>query len=179
MPRASDPVARFARFLARSEHSPPTIKNYRSDLAAFAVWFEGANGASMKPARITPTDLRQFKRWLIELRRLKPNAVNRKLGKQFDEVYRRTVSKLPTNSAATIMRDGHRDVLKLTPLDKLDEPASLLELRADVTARLPRVDLTEVLLEVTGSSYPARSATPCSSSKASWSSRPAVALTKS
>jgi hypothetical protein len=55
---------------------------------------------------------------------------------------------LLTNSAVTIERDGRRDVLKLTPLDKLDEPASLLDLRADVTARLPRVDLTEVLLEV-------------------------------
>ena len=48
----------------------------------------------------------------------------------------------------TIERAGRRDVLTLTPLDKLDEPASLVDLRRDVTARLPRVDLTEVLLEV-------------------------------
>jgi hypothetical protein len=34
MARAPDPVARF---LAQSEHGPLTIKNYRSDLAAFAV----------------------------------------------------------------------------------------------------------------------------------------------
>ena len=70
------------------------------------------------------------------------------LGKQLDEAYRRTANNLPTNSAVTIERDGRRDVLKLTPLDKLDEPASLVDLRGDVTARLPRVDLTEVLLEV-------------------------------
>lgn len=70
------------------------------------------------------------------------------LGKQLDEAYRRTATNLATNSAVTNERDGHRDVLKLTPLDKLDEPASLLDLRADVTARLPPVDLTEVLLEV-------------------------------
>ena len=70
------------------------------------------------------------------------------LGKQLDEAYRRTANNLPTNSAVTIERDGRRDVLKLTPLDKLDEPASLVDLRRDVTARLPRVDLTEVLLEV-------------------------------
>jgi TnpA family transposase len=70
------------------------------------------------------------------------------LGKQLDEAYRRTASNLPTNSAVTIERDGRRDVLKLTPLDKLDEPASLVDLRADVTARLPHVDFTEVLLEV-------------------------------
>jgi TnpA family transposase len=46
------------------------------------------------------------------------------------------------------LRSGRRDVLKLTPLDKLGEPASLLDLRTDVTARLPRVDLTEILLDV-------------------------------
>src|SRR5262249_40314179 len=50
--------------------------------------------------------------------------------------------------AATIERWGRGDVRKLTPLDKLDEPASLVDLRTDVAARLPRVDLTEVLLEV-------------------------------
>jgi hypothetical protein len=44
----SDPIDRFARFLAQSEHSPLTIKNYRSDLAAFAAWFEGANGEPME-----------------------------------------------------------------------------------------------------------------------------------
>jgi hypothetical protein len=70
------------------------------------------------------------------------------LGKQLDEAYRRTAGNLPTNSAVTNERDGRRDVLKLTPLDKLDEPATLVDLRGDVTARLPRVDLTEVLLEV-------------------------------
>jgi hypothetical protein len=26
----------------------------------------------MEPAKITPTDLRQFQRWLVEQRRLKP-----------------------------------------------------------------------------------------------------------
>src|SRR3954471_15319297 len=70
------------------------------------------------------------------------------LGKQLDDAYRRTANNLPTNSAVTIERAGRRDVLKLTPLDKLDEPASLIELRRNVAMRLPRVDLTEVLLEV-------------------------------
>ena len=70
------------------------------------------------------------------------------LGKQLDEAYRRAAKNLPTNSAVTIERVGRRDVLTLTPLDKLDEPVSLVDLRHDVTARLPRVDLTEILLEV-------------------------------
>ena len=43
--------------------------------------------------------------------------------------------------------DG-KDELVVTPLDKLDEPDSLVKLRAAVNARLPRVDLPEVLLEI-------------------------------
>jgi TnpA family transposase len=70
------------------------------------------------------------------------------LGKQLDETYRRAANNLPANAAVTIEREGRCDVLKLTPLDKLEEPASLVDLRENVTARLPRVDLTEVLLEV-------------------------------
>jgi hypothetical protein len=70
------------------------------------------------------------------------------LGKQLDEAYRRAAKNLPTKSAVAIERVGRRDVLTLTPLDKLDEPVSLVDLRRDVTTRLPRVELTEVLLEV-------------------------------
>jgi Tn3 transposase DDE domain len=44
-------------------------------------------------------------------------------------------------------RDG-RDHLVLTGLDRLGEPGSLTELRADVDARIPIVDLPEALLEV-------------------------------
>src|SRR5262249_53319196 len=71
-----------------------------------------------------------------------------RLGRQLDDASGRTADNLPANSAVTIDRSVRRDVLKLTPLDKLDEPASLIDLRRAVTSRLPRVDLTEVLLEV-------------------------------
>ena len=79
MARTSDPIETFAGFLAQAERSPLTIKNYRGDLAAFAAWFEEINGEPMEPAKVTPTDLRQFKRWLVEQRKLKPSSVNRKL----------------------------------------------------------------------------------------------------
>src|SRR3954451_19377260 len=79
MARTSDPNETFASFLVQAERSPLTIKNYRGDLAAFAAWFEEVNGEPMAPAKVTSTDLRQFKRWLVEQRRLKPSSVNRKL----------------------------------------------------------------------------------------------------
>jgi site-specific recombinase XerD len=62
MARAPDPIESFARFLAQAERSPLTIKNYRGDLAAFSDWFDEINREAMAPAKVTPTDLRQFKR---------------------------------------------------------------------------------------------------------------------
>lgn len=43
-----------------------------------------------------------------------------------------------------------KDRLSLTGLDKLDEPASLLDLRDRVQALLPRIDLTDAILEIHG-----------------------------
>lgn len=67
---------------------------------------------------------------------------------ELDETYRQTAAHFPKNEAIRVeSRDG-RDALVLTPLEALDEPQSLLELREDVAALLPQVDLPEVLLEV-------------------------------
>ena len=69
----------FKQSLEECERSPHTIKNYLSDLTDFAVWFEQTNGDTLTPERITPTDLREYKRGLVVQRKLKPNTVNRKL----------------------------------------------------------------------------------------------------
>ncbi len=69
----------FARHLARAERSPLTIKNYRCDLAAFASWFRDTTGDELTPALVTPTDLRDYKRFLVDQRGLKPSSVNRQL----------------------------------------------------------------------------------------------------
>ncbi len=74
-----DSLDRFTQFLAHSERSPLTLKNYRSDLTAFAIWFQQANGDAMEPGKITPTDLREYKRELIARGALKPASINRKL----------------------------------------------------------------------------------------------------
>jgi len=67
---------------------------------------------------------------------------------QLDAAYQRTVAHFPTNAAIQVDQVKGRDTLTLTGLDKLEEPPSLLTLRAQVLARLPRVDLPEVLLEI-------------------------------
>jgi site-specific recombinase XerD len=69
---------RFCRFLERAERSPLTVRVYRSDLEGMARWFEGQNGGKFAPGKITPTDLRDYKRWLAG-QDLKPASINRKL----------------------------------------------------------------------------------------------------
>jgi hypothetical protein len=67
---------------------------------------------------------------------------------QLDAAYQRTAANFPTNSAVRIEPVKGRDTIILTGLDKLEEPSSLVKLRDEVFARLPRVDLPEVLLEI-------------------------------
>ena len=62
-----------------------------------------------------------------------------RLAGMVDAAYRNTAAKLP--GIADVVVDGGE--LVLSPLDKLDEPPSLIALKAAVAARLPRVDLPE------------------------------------
>jgi len=71
-------VDRFCRFLERAERSPLTVRVYRSDLESLAAWFKEQTGGPFTPAKITPTDLREYKRWLTS-QDLKPATINRRL----------------------------------------------------------------------------------------------------
>ncbi len=70
------------------------------------------------------------------------------LAQQLDTAYQRTAANFPTNAAVRVEQVKGRDTLTLTGLDTLEEPASLVTLRDHVLARLPQVDLPEVLLEI-------------------------------
>lgn len=70
------------------------------------------------------------------------------LEKVLDDAYRRTVDNLPRNDAVRIDKEDGKDVLVLTPLERLEDSPSLAILREAVSGLLPRVDLPEVLLEM-------------------------------
>lgn len=70
------------------------------------------------------------------------------LGTQLDAAYRQTLANLPANAAVRIDPDHPARPLTLSPLDHIDEPDSLIDLRARVNRLLPRVDLPEILLEI-------------------------------
>lgn len=70
------------------------------------------------------------------------------LSEELDDTYRTVAAKLATNPAVRIeTKDGKADLV-LTGLEKLEDPPSLVRLRHAVKARLPRVDLPELLLEI-------------------------------
>jgi hypothetical protein len=70
------------------------------------------------------------------------------LATELDLTYRAVAARLPDNPAVRFDMAGDKHELVLSPLDKLDEPVSLLELRKKVAGMLPRVDLPELILEI-------------------------------
>jgi hypothetical protein len=67
---------------------------------------------------------------------------------ELDQTYRAVAARLPDNPAVRFETVGDKKELVLSPLDKLEEPASLVALREAVVVRLPEVDLPEILLEI-------------------------------
>jgi len=70
------------------------------------------------------------------------------LSDELDQTYRTVIERLPANPAVRFEKVGDRNELVLSHLDKLEEPASLIALRRAVDARLPAVDLPEIILEI-------------------------------
>lgn len=70
------------------------------------------------------------------------------LSQHLEEAYQQTASRLSANGAVTIILHKGKPKLVLSGLDKLAEPSSLVYLRAQVDALLPRVDLPDLLLEI-------------------------------
>lgn len=79
-----------------------------------------------------------------------PQVTLKALTQELDETYRRVAARLPDNNAVRFETVGDKTELVLSPLEALAEPASLIALRKEVKARMPRVDLPEILLEIAG-----------------------------
>ena len=78
----------------------------------------------------------------------RPEPILSALTKELDQAYRTTINNLPTNPAVRFELVNGKERLVLSPLDKLEEPPSLVLLKQAVANRLPRVDLPEILLEI-------------------------------
>lgn len=69
----------FEHYLEEQDRSPLTVSGYLTDLQQFIRWFEQTNGESFSLPGITPTDVREYRQFLLNLKRRKPNTVNRHL----------------------------------------------------------------------------------------------------
>ncbi len=66
---------------------------------------------------------------------------------RLDQTYRAVAERLAANTAVSIDTDGR---IHVASIKAIAEPASLVELRKRVAAMMPRVDISEAILEVLG-----------------------------
>lgn len=76
---STQPLLRFAQHLRASDKSENTVEAYLRDLRLFSEWFESSNGEDMVPQTITPIDVKEYKSYLLQVKRFKPATVNRRL----------------------------------------------------------------------------------------------------
>ena len=76
------------------------------------------------------------------------SEVIEKLTSKLDESYKQVAANFSENTAITIDNSGKKTALTITHLDKLEESEVLVAFKEQVSALLPKIDLTEVLLEI-------------------------------
>lgn len=79
---------------------------------------------------------------------LNPKEAVSGLASQLDGAYKDVIANFQSNEKVCIDHSSKRPSLTITHLDKIDEPPSLKKLKEGVQSLLPKVDLTELLLEV-------------------------------
>src|SRR5436305_8283005 len=72
-------VASFIEELRCQETAAKTWQNYCSDLVCFGRWFAGTNDEPFTAAAVTPTDIREYRGFLLNVERRTPATVNRRL----------------------------------------------------------------------------------------------------
>lgn len=70
------------------------------------------------------------------------------LKENLDTAFKNTIKNWDNNSSVRIEMNRGKEQLVLTPLDRLEEPNSLVLLRKQVDSLMPNIDLPELLLEV-------------------------------
>jgi hypothetical protein len=88
-------------------------------------------------------------------------AVHHQWTSHLDAAHHEFADGLAANPAVRIEQQNGCDRIILTGLDRLDEPASLIELHKDVAARMPAVDLPEMGLEVDSTASPTAAGSCC------------------
>jgi len=127
-------VERLHQALRRREVFAPTSERYadpRAELLRGAAWEAARDSVARALGRsLDPT---------VELARLQ---------EQLQAAYTEVSENLAHNTALQLVQNEGMPMVLLTPLPPQAEPVSLIRLRAQLTNRLPQVELAALLLEV-------------------------------
>jgi len=124
----------FAEYLQSQGRAPATVKGYRADLAAFSRWFEQSNGAIPVPHVVTPTDIREYKQFLMTNKNASPATVNRHLAAIRAWIAWARANGLMDYNPANGIKDVEQQKLAPQWLDKRQQAALLKELERDLAA---------------------------------------------
>ena len=69
----------FENHLREQGRTATTVRSYLSDLRQFARWFRQTNGEDLRPERVTATDVREYRQYMLTVQGLKASTINRRL----------------------------------------------------------------------------------------------------
>ncbi len=72
-------LTEFTAYLHDHDRAVLTINGYVADVRLFARWFEQTNHEAFTPQVVTPTDVREYRQHLLNVKRQKASTINRKL----------------------------------------------------------------------------------------------------
>src|SRR5579859_2085302 len=75
----TEAIDQFRNHQIEREQSKHTLANYSEDLKAFRGWCKDHYQADPDPTQLTAAELREWKQYLLEGKKLSPATVNRKL----------------------------------------------------------------------------------------------------
>lgn len=121
----------FEDYLREKDLAERTVSGYAADLSLFAKWFNAHNDQPFSPTELTPTDVRDYRAWLLKCEQ-KPASINRQLAalRAWGEwgVATKQIEQNPTQAIHRVELGKH------TPkwLDKKQQARLLREVERDV-----------------------------------------------
>ena len=72
-------MEKFIQYIQDQDLSALTVKGYKSDLHNFIQWYKESNDDLPGMEHITPTDIKEYKQYLLVVKRRKASTINRRL----------------------------------------------------------------------------------------------------
>lgn len=74
-----DILKEFQDHLQEQDRSALTVRGYLIDIGQFQHWFKQTNSEEFSLAAVTPTDVREYRQYMLTVERRKANTINRRL----------------------------------------------------------------------------------------------------